>query len=97
MFKITQTDLDELAGWESKPVCFLCKSNGPFHMHHMIFRSHGGKEGDNLVRLCEVCHSATHGIKMIKKGFSCEVCRKRPECYFGQVVMGDEVVSEKPW
>jgi len=30
--------------------------------HHKIFRSHGGKEGDNIIWLCSKCHSAEHGI-----------------------------------
>jgi 5-methylcytosine-specific restriction endonuclease McrA len=31
--------------------------------HHLIFRSHGGKDtGDNLIWVCGRCHSRFHGI-----------------------------------
>lgn len=92
--------ISDLDGWEEAPVCFLCKNNGPFHRHHKIFRSQGGSNSsDNLVLLCEVCHGAVHGIKVFKNGHSCETCpyRRKWGCYFGEKVLDEEIITEKPW
>lgn len=98
-FSVDPNLLASLDNWESRPVCFLCKGNGPFHRHHKRFRSHGGGEGNNLVLLCEVCHGAAHGLKLVKHGFSCKTCPvlARSGCYFGEVVLNLERKTEPPW
>lgn len=94
-------DLQErLQTWSTTPCCQLCKGNGPFHRHHKRFRSHGGSDATtNLVLLCEVCHGAVHGLLVVRDGFSCRSCsqKKRFGCYFGERVLGEEIVSEAPW
>lgn len=41
--------------------CVLCGGSGA-HIHHIIFRSQGGKdEPRNLVTLCGHCHERAHG------------------------------------
>lgn len=89
----------DLQTWESRPVCALCKGNGPFHRHHKRFRSHGGREGENLVLLCQVCHGAAHGLKIVKGDFSCASCSVLASrgCYFGEKVLGREERTDPPW
>ena len=41
--------------------CRSCNNTFGLHPHHLIFRSHGGKdEIDNLICLCWLCHRAVH-------------------------------------
>ena len=36
------------------------------HLHHKVFRSHGGMDDlDNLIWLCYKCHAAKHGEKIV--------------------------------
>jgi len=38
-----------------------CRAYGPLHLHHIVFRSHGGgDEPENLVSLCDFHHKALH-------------------------------------
>jgi 5-methylcytosine-specific restriction endonuclease McrA len=57
----------EDAGW----VCSSphCRSFGPFHRHHRLYRSRGGgDEPANLVLLCDACHRLVHDGKMVIRG-----------------------------
>ena len=48
--------------------------------------------------LCEVCHGAAHGVKIIKNGFACAVCPILARgCYFGEALLGREIVTAPPW
>lgn len=98
-FPVDVSVLEQLESWSERPICALCSGNGPFHRHHKRFRSHGGREGDNLVLLCQVCHGAVHNLKVIKNGFSCRTCPvlERSGCHFGEVVLGLERKTEPPW
>lgn len=43
--------------------CRNCLAGGG-EIHHIIFRSHGGKDvEDNLVTLCKDCHAMAHGLR----------------------------------
>jgi 5-methylcytosine-specific restriction endonuclease McrA len=45
-----------------KHMCRACQSTHGLEMHHVIFRSLGGKdEAENLIMLCIDCHRAVHG------------------------------------
>jgi 5-methylcytosine-specific restriction endonuclease McrA len=47
--------------------CQGCGGPG-VHLHHIIFRSHGGKhEVDNLVYLCNLCHSNAHSYNVWRR------------------------------
>ena len=50
--------------------CQKCKTKkGKLHTHHIIFRSNGGTDTpDNLITLCESCHSKLHKGKFVIKG-----------------------------
>jgi hypothetical protein len=38
-----------------------CRAYGPLHLHHIVFRAHGGgDEPENLVTLCDFHHKALH-------------------------------------
>ena len=38
-----------------------CRAYGPLHLHHIVFRAHGGgDESENLVTLCDFHHRALH-------------------------------------
>jgi 5-methylcytosine-specific restriction endonuclease McrA len=44
-------------GWR----CQICGYTNNLHIHHILFRSHGGKStADNLICLCATCHDAVH-------------------------------------
>ena len=44
-------------GWR----CQFCGSMTNLEVHHQIFRSHSGSDQeDNLITLCNRCHSAEH-------------------------------------
>src|SRR5262249_17162400 len=44
-------------GWR----CQQCGSTASLHVHHRLFRSHGGEDGmDNLITICAHCHDAIH-------------------------------------
>lgn len=46
--------------------CVVCKYRQTLQVHHIIYRSHGGKdEISNLVTLCAACHDDEHN-KLIK-------------------------------
>lgn len=43
-------------------LCVLCGSQAN-DVHHIIFRSHGGKDDvNNCVCLCRECHELAHGL-----------------------------------
>jgi 5-methylcytosine-specific restriction endonuclease McrA len=47
-------------GWR----CQFCGSMTNLEVHHRQFRSHSGLDHeDNLITLCNSCHSAEHGQK----------------------------------
>jgi len=50
--------------------CQKCKNKkGKLHVHHIIFRSKGGTDTpDNLITLCEDCHTKLHKGEFILKG-----------------------------
>ena len=46
------------------PCCEKCGSNKKVEIHHIKFRSQGGKtELDNLIALCRVHHLEEHGLR----------------------------------
>ena len=49
-------------GWR----CRHCHTSHGLHPHHIVYRSHGGKdEIDNLVTLCWLCHQEIHHGKLL--------------------------------
>ena len=51
--------LFERDGWQCRVPG--CRSYGPLHLHHIVFRAHGGgDEAENLVTLCDFHHRALH-------------------------------------
>ena len=45
--------------------CVICGSTMGLHIHHVIFRSQGGKTSiDNLMTLCYRCHAIVHSDKL---------------------------------
>lgn len=41
--------------------CALCGSVKALHLHHVLFRSHGGDDvRANIVPLCQRCHEGVH-------------------------------------
>jgi 5-methylcytosine-specific restriction endonuclease McrA len=47
-------------GWR----CQFCGSMTNLEVHHQQFRSHAGpNQEENLITLCNYCHSAEHGRK----------------------------------
>lgn len=43
--------------------CRICGTGGSLHVHHIVFRSHGGPdELWNLISLCQHHHNAAHGL-----------------------------------
>jgi 5-methylcytosine-specific restriction endonuclease McrA len=48
--------------------CEANKAGTKLHVHHVVFRSHGGTNSpDNLVTLCESCHAKIHAHKNAEK------------------------------
>lgn len=45
-----------------------CGATGRLEAHHIVFRSRGGKEENNLVLLCENCHRRLHDERMTITG-----------------------------
>ena len=46
-----------------------CRSFGPFHRHHRLYRSRGGgDELANMLLLCDRCHMLVHDGKMVIRG-----------------------------
>lgn len=42
--------------------CRVCRRKKAVDVHHVIFRSLGGKdEAKNLIAVCKVCHEGIHG------------------------------------
>ena len=47
----------ERDGWK----CQACGLRQRLHIHHIVFRSHGGEDTlENLIALCSDCHDAVH-------------------------------------
>ena len=45
--------------------CRHCGDSNGIHPHHVVYRSHGGKDAlNNLLTLCWQCHRATHDGKL---------------------------------
>lgn len=41
--------------------CEICPSSRNLHLHHVIFKSHGGDDvRGNIISLCQDCHEAYH-------------------------------------
>jgi 5-methylcytosine-specific restriction endonuclease McrA len=41
--------------------CQFCGTRSNLQVHHIIYRSHGGADGeDNLISLCAACHEGIH-------------------------------------
>lgn len=55
-------ELYAYVAWRDDELCLLC-AKGASHVHHIIFRSQGGKHrANNLACLCEYCHNnLAHG------------------------------------
>jgi hypothetical protein len=56
-----------------------CSAHGPLHLHHIVFRAHGGgDEAENLTSMCDLCryrhksHYAEHRIIPRRLGASPE-------------------------
>lgn len=48
-------------GWKCRAP--RCGTRNSLHVHHVVFRSHGGPNiAANLVTLCETCHRRVHGL-----------------------------------
>jgi 5-methylcytosine-specific restriction endonuclease McrA len=47
--------------------CMECgRHNVGLSLHHIIFKSRGGKsEINNVEQLCQTCHSRKHGIRVV--------------------------------
>jgi hypothetical protein len=45
---------------EKYECCVVCGSTDGLQAHHVVFRSQGGKEEDNLVLICRRCHAKRH-------------------------------------
>lgn len=44
-----------------KSTCRLCQSHNMLELHHIVFKSHGGKDTEqNLITLCRACHTKAH-------------------------------------
>lgn len=44
-------------GWR----CRCCRVRKNLHVHHIVFRSHGGDDADwNLITICSRCHTLVH-------------------------------------
>ena len=53
----------ERDGWR----CQHCGSRDNLHLHHQLFRSHGGADStDNLIILCASCHRALHRGQLLE-------------------------------
>jgi len=51
--------LFERDGWQCRVPG--CSAHGPLHLHHIVFRAHGGSDQpENLVTLCDFHHKALH-------------------------------------
>lgn len=44
--------------------CWICGMSGCTEWHHIVYRSHGGGEGDNLIEVCRACHRLLHEKKI---------------------------------
>jgi 5-methylcytosine-specific restriction endonuclease McrA len=59
-------ELQRVRLWEDNHHCREC---GCYLMleqaipHHIVFRSQGGGDVDNVLIVCDKCHKALHGIK----------------------------------
>ena len=43
-----------------------CRSRGPLHAHHVIFRSRGGPDDPwNRTTLCDACHALLHDKRTV--------------------------------
>lgn len=74
--------------------CAYCRRPQDLQIHHKEHKAMGGRHGiakqrsesvKNLILLCDVCHGAQHGERIIKTdGFSCDTCWYHPLCEFSQ-------------
>lgn len=81
--------------YTSPLVCAMCGRNSDLEDHHVMPKQMGGRkraakreseEPRNKLRVCRVCHSARHGIRVILlDGFCCERCREADVCRFAKV------------
>lgn len=89
------------------PLCVGCGRRAT-DTHHIRHKAMGGRKGaareqseraENKVRLCRVCHAASHGLRVTESdGFWCGLCRRARECRFGARIAGyafDHL--ESPW
>jgi 5-methylcytosine-specific restriction endonuclease McrA len=52
--------------------CRSCGFRSGLHCHHVVYRSHQGEDtAENLVTLCECCHSAVHRSDLEIVGQDC--------------------------
>jgi hypothetical protein len=52
-------------------VCFICGKTSNIHVHHFNYESRGHETFDDVVCLCEICHSTIHKYKSQIIGFLC--------------------------
>jgi Holliday junction DNA helicase RuvB len=53
--------------------CRSCRSPWSLHVHHIVFREHGGRTHPrNLLTLCIRCHGLVHGRLLVIEGTSAE-------------------------
>ncbi|MDN4609151.1 HNH endonuclease [Sporosarcina highlanderae] len=74
--RITKTDYKDALDWFGDS-CTIC-NNKPIEMHHVIFRSAGGRNGyRNLMPLCKSCHAKAHADRQ----FADHLREMRQEAY----------------
>ncbi|MBD7984438.1 HNH endonuclease [Sporosarcina sp. Sa2YVA2] len=74
--RITKTDYQQALDWYGDS-CTIC-NNKPIEMHHVVFRSQGGRNGyRNLMPLCNACHTKAH----VDREFADELREMRQEAY----------------
>lgn len=78
--------------FEDSVMCQGCHVQRAAHTHHKVFKQMGGRKGaakiqsedpSNKIRLCVVCHDATHLRPSTLNGFSCKVCPNVACCFYG--------------
>lgn len=59
--ELVDLNINESVLKRDKYKCRHCNSRNNLHLHHVIYRSHGGEDSyDNLLTLCWLCHRAHH-------------------------------------
>jgi hypothetical protein len=85
------------AYFADSPMCRGCGCRPFSDVHHIEHKGSGGRHGEakvainrpgNLIKLCRVCHAASHGEHLTDSGFSCDVCPRLDRCRFGRQVCG---------